>query len=74
MKYLTYSGSKQHQIGLENIIIRLTLSSPGSAYEETELLTWLLYQMKEDTIENVNRDILNQMMATTEYLAVFFCK
>ena len=46
----------------------------GNPNEETELLTWLLYQMKEDTIENVNKDILNQMKGKADYLAVFFCK
>jgi hypothetical protein len=46
----------------------------GDAGEETELLTWLLYQMKEDTIENINRDLLNKMIDDFEFLAVFFCK
>ena len=46
----------------------------GDAAEETELLTWLLYQMKEDTIENINRDLLNKMIDDFEFLAVFFCK
>ena len=46
----------------------------GDAAEETELLTWMLYQMKEDTIENINRDLLTNMIDHTEFLAVFFCK
>ena len=46
----------------------------GDAREESELLTWILYQMKEDTIENINRDLLMKMIGDYEYLAVFFCK
>ena len=46
----------------------------GDLQEESELLTWLLYQMKEDTIENINRDLLLKMMDKFEFLAVFFCK
>ena len=44
----------------------------GDAAEETELLTWLLYQMKEDTVENINRDLLTKMIEDFEFLAVFF--
>ena len=44
----------------------------GDAAEETELLTWLLYQMKEDTIENINRELLTKMIDDFEFLAVFF--
>ena len=46
----------------------------GDAREESELLTWILYQMKEDTIENINRDLLMKMIGDYDYLAVFFCK
>ncbi len=46
----------------------------GDPREETELLTWLLYQMKEDTIENINRDLLIKMINQHEFLGVFFCK
>ena len=46
----------------------------GDAREESELLTWILYQMKEDTIENINRDLLMKMILDYEYLGVFFCK
>ena len=46
----------------------------GDPSEEGELLTWLLYQMKEDTIENINRELLFTMIADTEFLSVFFCK
>ena len=44
----------------------------GDAAEETELLTWLLYQMKEDTVENINRELLIKMIDEFEFLAVFF--
>jgi len=44
----------------------------GDASEETELLTWVLYQMKEDTIENINRELLINMIEEIEFLAVFF--
>jgi hypothetical protein len=30
--------------------------------------------MKEDTIENINRDLLFKMVAEEELLAVFFCE
>jgi hypothetical protein len=52
----------------------VSVTCAGDAAEETELLTWLLYQMKEDTIENINRDLLNKMIDDFEFLAVFFCK
>ena len=29
----------------------------GDPSEETELLTWMLYQMKEDTVENMTREL-----------------
>jgi len=44
----------------------------GDASEETELLTWVLYQMKEDTIENINRELFTNMIDEVEFLAVFF--
>ena len=52
----------------------ISLNLSGDAREETELLTWILYQMKEDTIENINRDLLMKMIGDYEYLGVFFCK
>ena len=44
----------------------------GDPAEETELLTWMLYQMKEDTVENINRELLTKMIDEFEFLAVFF--
>jgi len=32
------------------------------------------HQMKEDTIENINRDLLIKMINQYEFLGVFFCK
>jgi hypothetical protein len=46
----------------------------GDLTEEAELLTWTLYQMRENTIENVNRDLLAMLIDRQEFLAVFFCK
>ncbi len=46
----------------------------GEPNEANELLTWLLYQMKEDTIENINRDLLTLLIEKEDFLAVVFCK
>ncbi|KAJ6215940.1 hypothetical protein RDWZM_010440 [Blomia tropicalis] len=46
----------------------------GDLLEEEEVLEWLIKQKNEDTIENVNREILFRMIAEREYLAVFFYK
>ncbi len=46
----------------------------GEPNESNELLTWLLYQMKEDTIENINRDLLALLVEKQDFLAVIFCK
>lgn len=46
----------------------------GDLLEEEEVLDWLIKQKNEDTIENVNREILFRMIAEREYLAVFFYK
>lgn len=46
----------------------------GDLLQEEQVLTWLIRQKTEDTIENVNRDILFRLVADREYLAVFFYK
>ncbi|KAH7644929.1 thioredoxin-like protein 1 [Dermatophagoides farinae] len=46
----------------------------GDLLEEEEVLEWLIKQKNEDTIENVNREILFRLIAEREYLAVFFYK
>lgn len=38
------------------------------------VLQWLLQQRSEDTIEEVNREILEHMVDSTHYLVVLFCK
>ncbi|KAK8786612.1 hypothetical protein V5799_023615 [Amblyomma americanum] len=40
--------------------------------KEESVLSWLIQQKNEDTIENINRDMLNKMIVDTDYLAVFF--
>nr|XP_037282150.1 uncharacterized protein LOC119175058 isoform X4 [Rhipicephalus microplus] len=44
----------------------------GDLTKEENVLEWLVKQKNEDTIENINRDMLNKMIADTDYLAVFF--
>lgn len=46
----------------------------GNLKEEEEVLVWLTHQKNEDTIENVNKEILEKKIEDSEYLAVFFCK
>ena len=48
--------------------------SEAAEEDPSELLTWLLYQMKEDTIENINRDLLEKMVQKHEFLAAVFCE
>lgn len=40
---------------------------------EEDVLQWLVQQKTEDTIESVNREMLEQLIETTHYLVVFFC-
>ncbi|XP_075553237.1 hulk isoform X4 [Dermacentor variabilis] len=44
----------------------------GDLTKEENVLEWLVQQKNEDTIENINRDMLNNMIVDTDYLAVFF--
>ncbi|OQR73882.1 hypothetical protein BIW11_01064 [Tropilaelaps mercedesae] len=46
----------------------------GDLTNEDAVLEWLIKQRTEDTIENINRDMLNRMIEETDYLAVFFYK
>ncbi|CAG2180553.1 unnamed protein product, partial [Oppiella nova] len=41
---------------------------------EEDVLQWLVQQKTEDTIESVNRELLEQLIETTQYLVVFFYK
>ena len=45
----------------------------GDLMNEEAVLEWLIKQRTEDTIENINRDMLGRMIEETDYLAVFFC-
>uniref|UniRef100_A0A147BH45 Putative thioredoxin/protein disulfide isomerase n=1 Tax=Ixodes ricinus TaxID=34613 RepID=A0A147BH45_IXORI len=44
----------------------------GDLTKEEKVLDWLIQQKNEDTIENINREMLNKMITETDYLAVFF--
>lgn len=46
----------------------------GDITAEEDVLQWLVQQKTEDTIESVNRELLEQLIETTHYLVVFFCK
>ncbi|XP_028968482.1 uncharacterized protein LOC100903717 [Galendromus occidentalis] len=46
----------------------------GDLENEEAVLEWLIKQRTEDTIENINRDMLSRMIEETDYLAVFFYK
>lgn len=38
------------------------------------VLEWLMEQKNEDTIENVNREMLFKLIEDQEFLAVLFCE
>lgn len=46
----------------------------GDLLNEEALLAWLVRQKTEDTIENVNRDLLFRIVGEKEYVAVLFYK
>lgn len=46
----------------------------GDLLAEEDVLQWLTLQKTEDTIETVNRNMLEVMLEDTQYLAVFFYK
>lgn len=46
----------------------------GELNEEEEVLQWLITQKTEDRIELITRQMLEQMVEETQYLAVYFCK
>lgn len=46
----------------------------GDLSSEEDVLQWLILQKTEDTIESVNRELLEQMIETSHYLVAFFCK
>ncbi|XP_076048874.1 hulk isoform X3 [Oratosquilla oratoria] len=44
----------------------------GDITAEEEVLEWLIEQRHEDTIENINRQLLYSLIDTQDYLAVYF--
>ncbi|KAK8738956.1 hypothetical protein OTU49_003758 [Cherax quadricarinatus] len=46
----------------------------GDLLAEEDVLQWLTLQKTEDTIETINRNMLEVMLEDTQYLAVFFYK
>lgn len=42
--------------------------------EEEDVLHWIIQQKTDDTIESVNRDLLEQLIETSHYLVVYFCE
>lgn len=40
---------------------------------EDAVLAWILDQQQQETIENVNLEILQTILEEEEYVAVFFC-
>lgn len=42
--------------------------------DEDEILKWLIIQRNEETIENVNKEILFKLIDERDYLAVLFYK
>lgn len=46
----------------------------GDLSAEEDVLQWLVLQKSEDTIETVNRDMMDRLIEETQYLAVFFYK
>ncbi|XP_047475280.1 uncharacterized protein LOC125029447 isoform X3 [Penaeus chinensis] len=44
----------------------------GDIQAEEEVLEWLIEQRHEDTIENINRQLLYTLIDTQDYLAVYF--
>lgn len=41
---------------------------------EEDVLQWLIQQQKEDTIESVNKELLEQMITNQQYLVAYFCE
>ncbi|KAG9509760.1 Protein disulfide-isomerase A5, partial [Fragariocoptes setiger] len=46
----------------------------GELYRREQVLNWLIEQAQQDTIEEVNRQILEQLIESNEYLCVLFYK
>lgn len=46
----------------------------GDISAEEDVLQWLIQQKTEDTIESVNRELLEQLIESSNYLVSFFCE
>lgn len=46
----------------------------GDLAAEEDVLQWLVLQKTEDTIESVNRELLEHLVENSHYLVAFFCK
>ncbi|UYV76046.1 hypothetical protein LAZ67_13002327 [Cordylochernes scorpioides] len=53
---------------------RLPSVFEGDLSAEEEVLQWLIQQKTEDTIETVNREMLDRLVQDEQYLAVYFYK
>lgn len=60
---------------LQPLIIHLTpYFSLGNLLDETEVLDWMTDQKNDESIEEIERDLLFKYIDTKEFLAVIFCK
>ena len=46
----------------------------GDLMNEEKVLEWLIHQKNTDEIEDVSDAVLDNMIDSTNYLAVLFCK
>lgn len=76
----TADGTVAREYGCRSVpaLIYFEKSAP-SVYEgdisaEEDVLQWLIQQKTEDTIESVNKELLEQLVESSHYLVAFFCK
>lgn len=46
----------------------------GSMDNEQDVLDWMISQKEDESIEEIDRETLNEYIATKDFLAVVFCK
>lgn len=46
----------------------------GDLEDENDVLDWMLEQKKDESIEEINREILFEYISSKDFLAVIFCK
>lgn len=46
----------------------------GELTNEQAVLEWLIHEKESDEIEDVTNKVLNQMIKTSDFLAVLFCE